>query len=379
MLLTPHILPLHLESRCYNIQAMISYYPTHLLPYLSLKSNKLNQNIARQYYLSWEDALWELLPQLGFELGSTILLPDFYCLDVIENIKNHGYKVALYPLDNNFQISMAKFQGIYAKSAPSVVIFFHACGITNTLTTNNSFMKRLANKSLIVDDHVHRIIDTNHLNILHDRHLIIDSLRKNLPLPGSFVYASKSTLSKLRKPSNISFSYGLRVFLYFLMYRTTLLLGDLLRVQFLIKYAHLRLLKTHDNLVGDSERGYPGLQWIPLIHQHINLSKIRTLKIKQVQYYQKHLAYILQSSSHIHLPLIESVDFGELHALPLIIDLPSSIAVEEELSLINVWTKFSDSPWSKNRRAFFLPLGFHITQLDQDLIVRAIIKSAQTK
>lgn len=357
---------------------MISYYPPHLFPFLSLKSARLPSNLFRHYYLSWEDALWDILPQLGIKLGDTILLPDFYCLDVIENITLHGYKVAYYPLDHNFQISISRFNRIFHKVSPSSVIFFHVAGITNVLTTNQQFMERIGKQSLIIDDHVHRIIDSTRIKILHDRHLIIDSLRKNIPLPGSFAYSSKSTWTKLSTPRIHSLSYVSRVMAHYIRYRISLIVGTIFHSKKLIKFAHHTTLKTHDDLVGDDISGNSGLPWIPSIHKYLNLSKIRSMKLRQTQTYLKRLIHLTKSSESFSIPRIPSKDLGELHAFPFIINSKQIQPVEKALANLNVWSKFPDSIWSREKRIIFLPLGFHISASDQDLITSTIIKSLQT-
>lgn len=354
---------------------MISYYQPHLLPFLSSKHSSVPKNIKRLYYLSWEDALWDILPQLGAKHGDTILIPDFYCFDVIKNMKLHGYKAAYYPLDHNLQISRSSFTSIYNKIKPTVVILFDACGIKCNLSKDESLMKKILKHSVVIEDQVQRIIDPSKIKILQGRHLIMDSLRKNLPLPGSFVYTSSETGSLLSSPTLKSPIYTLKTITLYFLYRTTLSLGVLLHNPPLVKYAHKNLLSKHDDLIGDSIPGNPGIFWIPLIHRFIDYSKIRHLKKQQVRIYEDLLHRFIKSASFVSLPKID--DKGELHAFPLVIDSRYAAKVERYLLPFNVWSKFSDSVWSKNKRIFYLPLGFHITLKDQQQIVKTIIESCQ--
>lgn len=357
---------------------MISYYPPHLSPFLSLKSTRLSPNLSRLYYLSWEDALWDILPQLGIKPGDTILVPDFYCLDVINNIKLHGYRVSLYPLDNNFQISKTMFMEHYRKDKPSVVIFFHACGITNNLTKDEEFIKKFASTSIVIEDQVHHAVDPSNVRVLHNNHLVMSSLRKNMPLPGSFVYLTHHSRSHLLPPRAKSPIYVMRVTYYYLLYRLELGLGVALHLPQLVKHAHHTTLSIHDDLVGDSIRGNVGLPLVQTVHGHISFSKIRATKKRQVQYYLKNLLPLTRSKLNLTIPSISNDDLGELHAFPLIANLNLANKIEESLMPLNVWTKFPGCPWSKKKQVFFLPLGFHITIKDQTKIIDTIIASYQT-
>ena len=353
---------------------MISYYTPHLLPFLTTVGLKVPSRLKRLFYLSWEDALWDLLPQLEIKRGDTILLPNFYCQDVINNIKTHGYKVALYPLDDNFQVSETKLLSIYNKIIPSIVILFHACGITSSISQNQVILKHILTKSVLIEDSVHRVIDSSKIKLLQGRHLVIDSLRKNIPLPGSFVYFSSDSKMVLAIPHTNSVSYSLKVMIYYGLYRIVLATGVSLHLKSVIKFAHHTILGLHDELVGDSITGNSGSPWISWIHKYINISKVRSHKINQVLAYQKLLQPII-ANPKIKIPNINRRDFGELHAFPVIVLTPLSDKIESALLPINVWAKFTDSQWSKGRKAFFLPLGFHITLYDQQLIVKSIIES----
>ncbi len=351
---------------------MISYYQTRLLPFLSLKSWTLPQNISSNYYLSWEDGLWDVLPSLGILPGSTILLPDFYCPDVINNIQQHGYKVTSYPLDSDFQISKAQFLKIYRQTKPVLVIFFHVSGITNLLSLDQSLIQLLSQKSYVLCDCVHRIVSTHDLSLLSNRYFILDSLRKNTPLSGSCLYCTKDFYNQLATPRIKNTSYTIRVTLLYWLYRLIHLTGVAIKSKSLVKYANARPLKTHDDLVGDSLPGNGGMPWTPLLHRHLDLEKIKSHKSTQAKYYLKYL-------SSLPIPRIKDRDLGELHAFPLVIKNPLAVKIKAKLEPLNVWPKFEDCPWSRNQKVFFLPLGFHITVSDQDQIIQTILQTIQSQ
>lgn len=358
---------------------MISYYPPRLLPFLSWKTRKFPQSIRRLYYLSWEDAVWELLPQLGIKTGSTILLPDFYCIDVVNNMEEHGYEIKYYPLDHNLQISASEFLEYYQATKPEVVIIFHAAGITSQLSVNQTLIQKISKHSLIISDYVHRLVSPDELTFLSDRHLAIDSLRKNVPLPGSFAYLPAELAQVIMPPQLKNLGYAVGAMLQYLLYRTLLGLAMFIRSPRLVKYAHLTTLKSHDELVGDKQTGNAGLPWVPLIHRHLDLVKIKNLKEKQVQIYLNLLTSLLIYDPKMRMPKIKTEDLGKLHAFPLVILNPLSEQLKSKLGKLNVWAKFEDCLWSRDKKVFFLPLGFHITTVDQDQIIEIIRQTIQSR
>jgi hypothetical protein len=89
---------------------MISPQPIRLIKYLGFKRNKLPVNLRRLFYLSYEDALWDILKKKNIKPGSIILVPDFFCRDVETNIERHGYKIAGYKMASGLTINTADFK-----------------------------------------------------------------------------------------------------------------------------------------------------------------------------------------------------------------------------------------------------------------------------
>lgn len=345
---------------------MINYYQPFLWPFLHTKPYSLPQGIKRYYYFSWEDALWDMLIQKAIPLGATILIPDFYCIDVVENIKNHGYKPVFYPLDDHFQIDRTSFAQILNETNPQVIIIFHAAGITSQLMNNLP-----DTTAIIIEDCVHRLVDPQDLALLKPNHIIMDSLRKDSPLPGSFIYGSPEFLSY--KPNTKFFSvYFLFATYYFLLFRMALMVSALLNLPSLTKYAHEVILKKHDDIIGDSHQSHRGLPIFPLIHRFLNFNKVKLLKAKQVKIYQELTRTMPENFYAINF---HETDAHHLHVFPL--GLKKSISKNFLESLhrqgIIVWNKFPDSPWSMTRSVLFLPLGFHISDSDIQRTVKDVL------
>lgn len=344
---------------------MINYYQPFLLPFLHCTPYSLPKKLKRYYYYSWEDGLWDLLNKKNIPKHSIILIPNFYCIDVVNNIQSHGYSPIFYPLDQHFQIDEQQFIDILQKEKPAVILIFHACGITSNLLKETGWMKSIEPKTIIIEDCVHRLVDPEDIQLLHPNHVVMDSLRKDSPLPGSFMYASKEFLT-FPQGGKIFSWYLISSSLLYLYFRFILSLSAVFYLPKLTAYAHTRILKAHDDIIGDSLEPHRGLFWIPWIHRFIDFKKVKQLKKRQVELY-------IQAFPHSHIP---TVDYQHLHVFPLVMDLPSEQCQPLEQYLhgkgIIVWCKFPDSPWSKNKSVLFLPLGFHIKDQDIHFICKEI-------
>lgn len=348
---------------------MMNYYQPFLLSFLGTTVHNTTKYVGSKHYISFEDCFWNLLKSKRIKKHSYILFPDFYCMDVVNNAIQHGYRVAFYKVDQNFQITKKHLLSSIHTHHPSVVVLFHACGITNTLTYDVAFMKHISKTKLIIEDSVHTLINPENIYIHSNNHVLIDSLRKVTPLPGSFIYAKKNTIHTLE---SVRFSqdylYIVKTIIYFLVFKTLLCIGFICKSSNIITYAHKTLLKKHDDIIGDNEYGHSGLPFIPFIHQFINFNKIEMKKDDQVKLYSKTLISLKLKGPWYFID-IPPKDYKHLHVFPLglnvtdkaVLDMIENTFKEHNMA---VWFKFVDSPWSRNRSVLFLPLGFHVTNDD---------------
>ncbi|MCR4326422.1 MAG: hypothetical protein NUV52_02085, partial [Candidatus Roizmanbacteria bacterium] len=268
---------------------MINYYQPWLWPFLGLDRHEAPPHIRRYYYFSFEDGLWDFLEKQrekgAIPLGSMILIPDFYCIDVINNITHHGYVCELYPVDSHFQISEKELLQRVSKTKARILVVFHVGGITSTVL-NESLCKKLPEEVIIIEDGVHRLINPSSVRLIDDRHMLIDSLRKTTPLPGSFMYGPPRLLNEPQTHQWFTW-YTLVSTMYFIVFRFMFSVAMLLSIPALVVWAHNVLLQLHDDLIGDSVQGHRGLPGIPFIFDHINFAKVSRMKINQVRAYEE--------------------------------------------------------------------------------------------
>ena len=364
----------------YN-RRVINYYQPFLWPFLHRQRSLVSGDVKQSYWLSFEDALWELLPQRGIAQGSLVLVPDFYCIDVVENIQAHGYRTEFYELDDQFQMQEQAFKARVLELQPAVVILFHAAGIQCQLVTQSAIEWLGQKGCLVIEDCVHRLVNPSSVQIFGTHHLVMDSLRKVSPLPGSMIYELKGNARANQKTQHravawhqlsiqadlVEFLYQYQALFIFGFFQVVQMLAIMTQSVWLMQYAHQVILKKHDNLVGDSKRGYYGWDMWKWLHSFIHFDKFEKLKQQQVRYYTALLGQALhQHDEHFYQIKIAQLDEPKLHVYPLGLRRPMPTHHLHWLHQhgVVVWPKFSDSPWAKNRGVLFLPLGFHVSDAD---------------
>lgn len=301
-------------------------------------------------------------------------------MDVVNNIKLHGYTPVFYPLDDHFQIQKSEFEKWRNRYKPSVIILFHACGIRNILTSDKKFIRTISKNTLVIEDSVHLLINPESVKTVHENHVIIDSLRKTSPLNGSFIY-SKTRIPYSSKHPEIP--YRLFTHTLYQLFRITLQMGTILKSPAIIAYAHKTLLKSHDDMIGDNTEGHPGNPFTSWLHSFIQFSKIEQLKTKQSHWYSKNLSPLFHSKSPFYSIRVSKSIYKYLHVFPVGLKKTSGYTpekLEKYLASLGfpVWVKFPDCPWSSTRSVLFLPLGFHVGYNEIRQISDALTEFAHT-
>ncbi|MFZ5437967.1 MAG: hypothetical protein ACOZAK_02850 [Patescibacteria group bacterium] len=327
-------------------------------------------NLAHFFYLSWEDALWDLLKYFGCQAGSIILVPDFYCDDVVKNMSAHGLIVKTYPVDRGFQTSVKIFKQYLKKYQPDLVVIFHAVGITNKLLNKaEKWLDVLPKNSLLIEDSVHRVIDSNKISLITERHVIIDSLRKVVPLQGSNLYGPKSLLSALKPtPINQTLIYRLKVLWWWILFQCCLLMVLVLPFQkwqqWWNKLTELTMLVGYDH-IGDSQLAGSGFNFFKNLSFKINHQHIFVTKVNQVELYQKLLEPLWQSKQFFRINFAQR-DYGKLRAFPVGLFLDDAVEILNKLRSNGLMVRFEldNFGWTKRQKVIYLPLGPHLKEKD---------------
>lgn len=358
---------------------MYSLQPTFWWRYLRWQSVSVPVNLRRLFYLSWEDALWDILVKKNVDSGSTILVPEFFCGDVEQNMRDHGYKVAYYPVSAQLTTTDKQLTSAITKHQPAVVVILHAVGITNALWQNLAWTSKLKPETIVIEDSVHRIVDPARIKLRSPNHLVIDSLRKVVPLQGCQVYGTAQALPFAPPPLWQSAVYAAQVTLWWLVMdglwsMTQLVAGTRLAVQ-LARVSESAMLAGYD-VIGDQPLSAAGWPVFSFLSRHINTPRIEHAKQKQVELYESLLQNFPQEIGSA-LPY-EPDDRGLLRHWPLRLELataPQFLARLREQGLM-VRFELNDSVWSRSHKIIYLPLGLHLAPSHIEHICQLVLRTA---
>lgn len=334
--------------------------------YFSFKRNKIKTCIYRDFYLSWEDALWDLLKVHDVKTGSIIAVPEFFCWDVVNNMKSHGLDVIAYPVDKNLGTDGAILKKIIKKYGPKIVVVFNAVGIKNNLlASDKGWIKDLKSDCVLIEDSVHRIVETDQIVFLKNNHYIIDSLRKVVPLQGSFMYYKKKKVRLYRRFSIKTFFYKISVLYWWISMQLFLLIGR-------NRWAEKSMLTGYD-IIGDNIEGATGILFMKELSLWLDIKKIKNIKRKQVEFYKKHLKTAFKSRFISPIPFKKN-DEKELIGFPLRLDIKCAREFLNHVRNHELLLRFelNDSVWSKKYKIVYLPLGPNVNEEMMNQIVNLI-------
>jgi hypothetical protein len=354
---------------------MLSLQPIHLFRYLGFKSAKLDPSIKQLFYLSWEDALWDILKKKNVIKGSYILVPEFFCGDVENNIRSHGYKIAHYPVAKNLTSDFRTFVKKLQEYEPKVVVIFHAVGIKSNLLKDRKWLNQLDKNSILIEDCVHRIVNLEKLVLYRENHIIMDSLRKVIPIQGCCVYGSIKYLNFSEPSITQSWFYSLKVHLFwFLMVTCWNLCQVFANKKLSAKFAIIseKLMINGYNIIGDAKLPAKGLFIFGFLQKYINYDKIYEIKRRQVELYEEELQHLLP----IKVPYNE-LGKKELRGWPIVMDTKYASNVLNYLRANGLIIRFelNDSIWSKRQKIIYLPLGLHINKQQQLEVTKLVANS----
>jgi hypothetical protein len=347
---------------------MLTIQPPMILKYFAGRNTGSNQ-LFRSFFLSWEDTLWHLLSVYRVKQGTTILVPEFYCGDVVEHMQEHGLKVAYYPVNPRLVTPLSDLVQVIKESRPDIIVVFHPVGITNDLMREvKTWQKYLLPTTIIIEDCVHKIIEEKKITFVSERHFLIDSLRKVVPIQGSNLYSSIPVPAIGRWQSWQTLPYRLSVLYYWLVMQFWLLRTYYASVEHIYlkasRRADLAMVQGYD-LIGSSLLASPGIKVMDYLSRRIPLGVIEKCKETQAKMYLQALLPLVKTAN-FWLPTMGRSDYKYLRGFPLIMSL--TVADEFLFHLhangINIRFELNDGPWSKKQKIIYLPMGLHVRNTD---------------
>lgn len=364
---------------------MIPTQPLNPFSYLSRSTSRsLAEGIRHRFYLSWEDAMWDLVDRLPIRAGTKVLVPDFWCEDVIKNMTAHGMICHRYPMDRAFQTPEEIMGERIHTIDPSIVIVFHAVGIRNRLLSEHrSWLQHLHPDQILIEDSVHSIVDPSGVRLLHPRHIIIDSWRKVVPLQGSVMYHS-ADLDRHLTPLEIPTPpQTLAVCLLWALMQIFLTLQYALRGRLghMMGLCAERLMLIGYNRIGKNEHSAPIPGVFIRLWSHIDIERIWGVKRAQVSIYMQRLGDVLSRDERVFSIWRRPTDDAHLRGFP--VGLVRGTAHEllgrlRDAGLL-VRHELDDSPWSMRQKVIFLPLGPYLDDSDIHSVCDILLANLATQ
>lgn len=351
---------------------MVSQQPIFCFKYFKIKRNELPKGTSSLFYLSWEDALWDILKHKKIKSNSNIFIPEFYCGDVEKNIKEHGYKICYYKINSNLSVDKKSFVKGIKKYNPTVVIVFHPVGIKSNLFKNPAWLIKNIGDALLIEDSVHRTIDPTEFKIFNKNHFIVDSLRKVVPIQGSRVYGSKRGLDFLEPPIYQSIFYSLHVHWLWIIMTLLWTIANYCPIEKISAiFARLaeRVMLSGYDVIGDSKLSARGNSIGKIMSLHIDVSKIKKRKVIQANLYEKEFGNIFFNKVKLSIS-----DKEHLRGYPFILPIGKADKILCDLRKNKLLTRFelNDSNWSKKQKIIYLPMHIFMSAKQQKKVVEVV-------
>ncbi len=356
---------------------MLTIQPPFIRDYFTLKNNATHKTFSR-FYLSWEDALWHLLTIYNVAPGSTILVPEFYCGNVEDHMSEHDLIIATYPVDKYLYTDTQSFIKKLKQEKPAIVVVFHPVGIYNSLMDDSAkWREYLGHDTILIEDCVHKIVEHTKISFLSDRHFLIDSLRKVVPIQGSRMY-SRVELPRIPTwQSPLTLPYRLLVIAYWAIMQIYLLLAYYSKSELQGQKYNLRAERAMIvgyKVIGSRKMASPGIWIMERLSQRISATRIEASKKSQAKMYLEGVRALVKSEL-FWTAKIKLADYSQLRGFPLIIDLSVADEFLKHLRDRGVLVRFEldDSAWSKKQKIVYLPMGIHLNKKDINKVLKTVI------
>jgi hypothetical protein len=230
------------------------------------------------FYLSFEDALWEVIKQHRFE-NKKVLLPSFFCADVSSRIAERGFDLYYYSLDEDLRFNHEDFLNQIKNSAFAFVVIYYPMGMKDSVPSIEWFRELLTEKTLLIEDYADTLLAENEIKIIDSNHIAIDSVRKLLPIQGARIWQSK-----LPSEINTFNIYRLRALILWNLCRFIGFIFNILKFNW-IDNIRWHIFSMHSDLIGSSSSASRGFKFDRMILDYICVDKYKSLRCQVIQFY----------------------------------------------------------------------------------------------
>lgn len=343
---------------------MIPVQPLLHKRYFHNKYNSVTHIHPHKFYLSWEDALWDVVRSLDIKKGSIVLVPSFFCVDVTNNMRSHGLDPRYYHLDDNLQPNKHSLLQLIKIEKPAVIVLFHAVGITN-ICINNKFIQSIPQEIIVIEDCVHRVVNPSKVVLYSQNHLVINSFRKVVPLQGSLLFGSKEFVEKLNGSNKNTLLYSWSVLMLWYLMQLCLKIQKYCQIYTVAtvfgRIAEYLMMKGYD-IIGDSDTPGGCPEYFKNNYFQLDFEQIKKIKSKQIVEYKN----LINKSNLYRIPHFAESDASELRGLPIILDKKDARNLINEMRNkgVLIRAELDESLWTSTKSIIYLPVGVHLERSD---------------
>lgn len=281
-------------------------------------------------------------------------------------MQKHGVRCESYQVDESFQATEEVLVSAIQKYNPQIVIVFHAVGIINKLLNESvNWIQTLPPETILIEDSVHSIVNSNEIVIRKKNHFVVDSWRKVMPLQGSALYGRIDDMQDVPQLLHRASLYTFSILLLWLVMQATLWVQSKTQgtvSRFAGRIAEMSMIAGY-NLIGNSSRAHSTPAHFISLYDKINHEKMIQIKERQVALYDKQLSQVFAQTDDLFPIWRRNSDDGRMRGYPIGLRLPQAHHILKSIRKQGVFVRFelSDSQWSKDKKVIFLPLGPHLT------------------
>jgi hypothetical protein len=323
---------------------------------------------SHETFVSFEDALWAFLDTAPLSTH-TILVPDFFCTDVTSRLTERGYTIVWYALNPDLTFNEASFLNA-AQGTIGAVFLYYPMGARATTPAPSWFRSHLGRQTLIIEDAADCLLEPRQVALIDDAHIVIDSLRKILPLQGARLFhALKSPVASAPCMN----SYLLKTHVLHIAYHFLHSISELIPLSWLL---HLKwnIFVMHSDLIGSEPRGIRALATSMFLYNRCDITLWKQRRAALMHRYYDRLTPAL---THTDYQLIAPTrDEASEVRFPILMGKKGSLsAVADALEQASIYVDihFDDSPRAMEADYLLLPLSPCMREDDIDTIAAAIM------
>lgn len=265
-------------------------------------------------FLSFGDAFDYLVSHFRLK-GGKMLIPMFYCEDMVEKYKKI-FDVEFYRVNRDeFAEDYPNFVKKIDEVSPDIILIYNFFGKHSTLYKNNGWLKHINPNTIIISDIAHNLLYDQPIRFLGRNHFFIDSSRKCTSLMVSHLVTPIDFCLKSERISTIN-AYKIKTRVLFAVKNTLYWFSYFFNSLKLAEWAN-RVFLHHNAIIGYPPQPTLAYRWDAFLFRHLKYKKIHAKREKNHDVYKEELRR--HALPEIQLPRIPEDEVKYMNFFPIIV------------------------------------------------------------